>query len=544
MKNNVKKNNKKPTSKNNKITLKSLQAIEPKKSLKKTSELTKKSTNQISKNSSKKDLKESFISDINSKISKELLTHNNNNNNQSINEEISILSTLNKLNSSNEEKNSFRKKKKSPSIKIFNSSIMNKLNIDFQRNPIRLKTENFQNKSFLTKLNINNINLTHNYFNKEYSKIFTDESSFMSDIIEEDGIKKKKTIKLTKLPDKRSDDSNSVNNQNFSKAERNAVMLRRLEYTKKLQLNNNKKKFLTPNWNNTNNKERIKNKKNNKNKSSFNIVNPLISVPKEKTKENEIKTEIKEIKENEIKENEIKENEIKEKPKEKIEIKPKFFDWKKIIKIQSIFRGFYLRKVFKLKTIKKDPILENFNTSEGILNIVKGDKPVLINGIKTFPRPYSEIKVDPIWYKKKILHERKKGTMYDLKYSKQIDNYFYEGINKNFTSKLNEIVESKIIIYRSRAHFNESQTEIFMKNKMFVLLLIRNIFRGNAKFFINKLKENYLYSKNEDKLDEIEEMNINDKIKKNLLKSFYKTFGNSYKIILDINSSLENVNKN
>ena len=170
MKNNVKKNNnKQTTTKKNKVTLKSLQAIEPKKSLKKTSELTKKSTNQISKNSSKKDLKESFISDINSTISKELLTHNNNNNNQSINEGISILSTLNKLNSSNEEKNSFRKKKKSPSIKIFNSSIMNKLNIDFQRNPIRLKTENFQNKSFLTKLNINNINLTHNYFNKEYS---------------------------------------------------------------------------------------------------------------------------------------------------------------------------------------------------------------------------------------------------------------------------------------------------------------------------------------------------------------------------------------
>ena len=534
MKNNVKKNNKKTTSKNNKITLKSLQAIEPKKSLKKTLETTKKSPNKNSKNSSKKDLipsRESFISDINSTISKELI-NTNNNNNQSINEEISILSTLNKLNSSNE--NSFRKKKKSPSIKIFNSPIMNKLNIDFQRNPIRLKTENFKNKSFFSKLKNNNFNLTHNYFNKEYSKIFTDESSFVS--IEEEGIKKKKTIKLTKLPDKRSDDSNSINNQNFSKAERNAVMLRRLEYTKKLQ-NNINKKFLTPNWNNTNNKEKIKNnlKKNNKNKSVLNIVNPLISIQE---KPNEIIQEkTKEIKE--------KPNEIKEKTKEiQIKIKPKIFDWKKIIKIQSFFRGFYLRKIFKLKTIKKDPILENFNTSEGILNIVKGDKPVLINGIKTFPRPYSEIKVDPIWYKKKILHERKKGTMYDLKYSKQIDNYFYEGINKNFTSKLNEIVESKIIIYRSRAHFNESQTEIFMKNKMFVLLLIRNIFRGNAKFFINKLKENYLYSKNEDKLDEIEEMNINDKIKKNLLKSFYKTFGNSYKIILDINSSLENINKN
>ena len=95
MKNNVKKNNKKPTSKNNKITLKSLQAIEPKKSLKKTLETTKKSPNKNSKNSSKKDLipsRESFISDINSAISKELI-NTNNNNNHSINEEISILST-------------------------------------------------------------------------------------------------------------------------------------------------------------------------------------------------------------------------------------------------------------------------------------------------------------------------------------------------------------------------------------------------------------------------------------------------------------------
>ena len=517
MKNNFKKNNTKNKTNNKKITLKSLQSLEqPKIIINKKPDIKK--SPKLSKNSSKKEIfqsRESFISDVNSTISKELFNHNNsniNNNHSLVNEEISILSTLNRLNSS-EEKNFERKKKKTKTIKNLNSVIMNKLNIDFyQRNPNRLKTVNVQssNNSFFSKLSLNS--------NREYSKIFTDESSFMSEIVEEDGIKKNKTLKLTKLPDKRSEESSSFNVKDFSKAERNAVMLRRLEYTKKLEIKN-KKKFLTPNWNNTNNKRKI----NNKNKSTFAIVNPLISIIKEKPEKIDIKEEIEKLEKNE---------------------KKFFFDWKKITLIQSFFRGFYLRKVFKMKTIKKDPVLENFNTSEGILNIVKGDKPVLINGLKTFPRPYSEIKVDPVWYKKKLLHERKMGTMYDLKFSKQIDNYFYEGVNKNFSKNLKEINDCKLVVFRSRAFFNESEGKIFMKNKMFVLLLIRNIFRGNAKFFLNKLKENYLKSKEEDKLDEIEEMNVNDKIKKNLLKSFYKTFGNSYKIILDINSSLEDVNKN
>jgi len=294
-----------------------------------------------------------------------------------------------------------------------------------------------------------------------------------------------KGIKLTAMP-KNNDQNKDINsNINYQKSVRNAVMLRRLEFTERL-----KKGILGG-----------KKKKN----------PPKVKPPEPPQPKPEPEPEPEPI---------------------KVEEKKEIIDENKVILIQKNFRGYFSRKkYFNLKNKGRKPLdyieFKQKQKVSGISKVYvkKNGKMFVISGLKSFPRPKVEISFDPLLLRKLYLKTYKKGGKDSYVIKRRTNVVQIEGEKKNFEFD-NEIIKNDSLFFDSTPDEIKEKRNNFMKMKLFCILLLNTI-QINIKKSLFYIFFNKYYMPYKDNASNADEMNTDDKINMKLLNGYYMTYGNS-----------------
>jgi len=290
-----------------------------------------------------------------------------------------------------------------------------------------------------------------------------------------------KGIKLTAMP-KNNDQNKDINsNINYQKSVRNAVMLRRLEFTERL-------------------KKGILGGKKKKNPPKVKPPEP----PQPKLEPEPIK----------------------------VEEKKEIIDENKVILIQKNFRGYFSRKkYFNLKNKGRKPLdyieFKQKQKVSGISKVYvkKNGKMFVISGLKSFPRPKVEISFDPLLLRKLYLKTYKKGGKDSYVIKRRTNVVQIEGEKKNFEFD-NEIIKNDSLNFNSTPDEIKEKRNNFMKMKLFCILLLNTI-QINIKKSLFYIFFNKYYMPYKDNASNADEMNTDDKINMKLLNGYYMTYGNS-----------------
>lgn len=344
-------------------------------------------------------------------------------------------------------------------------------------------------KSILETLKENLIETLEKDKNLELNDLSQDESNEVSFRTNKSHQQKgvNKGIKLTAMP-KNNNQNKGINSDiNYQKSVRNAVMLRRLEFTERL-----KKGFLGG-------------KKKKK------------GVPKIVLKPPEPKPEPK--------------PEPQPEPV-KVEEKKETYDENKVTLIQKNFRGYFSRKkFFNLKNKGRKPLdyieFQQKQKVSGISKVYvkKNGKLFVISGLKSFPRPKVEIYFDPLLLRKLYLKTYKKGGKDSYVIKRRTNVVQIEGEKKNFELD-NEIINNENLFFNSTPDEIKEKRKNFMKMKLFCILLMNTILVKIKKSLFYIFFDKY-YMPYKDNASNADEMNTDDRINMKLLNGYYMTYGNS-----------------
>ena len=291
-----------------------------------------------------------------------------------------------------------------------------------------------------------------------------------------------KGVKLTAMPKNTSQNKDINSNINYQKSVRNAVMLRRLEFTERL-----KKGLLGG-----------------KNKKKSNVPPKVVKQPEPEPEP-------------------IKEPEKEPEPE---------YDENKVILIQKNYRGYISRKkYFNLKNKGRKPLdyieFQQKQKVSGISKVYvkKNGKLFVISGLKSFPRPKVEIYFDPLLLRKLYLKTYKKGGKDSYVIKRRTNVVQIEGEKKNFELD-NEIINDNNLFFNSVPDEIKEKKKNFMKMKLFCILLLNTIHVKIIKsifyIFFNKY-----YMPYKDNASNADEMDTDDRINMKLLNGYYMTYGNT-----------------
>ncbi len=290
-----------------------------------------------------------------------------------------------------------------------------------------------------------------------------------------------KGVKLTAMPKNINENKDINSNINYQKSVRNAVMLRRLEFTERL-----KKGMLGG-----------------KSKKKSNVPPKVVKQP-----------------------------EPEPEPEKEPEPEEPKIDENKVILIQKNYRGYISRKkYFNLKNKGRKPLdyieFQQKQKVSGVSKVYvkKNGKLFVISGLKSFPRPKVEIYFDPLLLRKLYLKTYKKGGKDSYVIKRRTNVVQIEGEKKNFELD-NEIINNNNLFFNSVPDEIKEKKKNFMKMKLFCILLLNiihvKIIKSVFYIFFNKY-----YMPYKDNASNADEMNTDDRINMKLLNGYYMTYGNT-----------------